>query len=423
VRAGSDAAAAGLRAADRVLTVNGAALRDAIDFQFHAADAELDLEIERDGARSALTIVRARGDLGVELVPPKPGDIATCANKCVFCFIHQLPKGMRRSLYVKDDDYRLSFLHGNYITLTDLDEAAFDRIVEQRLSPLYVSVHATDPALRHRLLGQPRRSAEILPRLERLAKARIRVHAQIVLCPGLNDGPHLARTIGELAPLHPHVATAAIVPVGLTRHRQRLPDLRVLTPDEARALVDTVTAWQEDSLPRLGSRFVFLADEIYLVADRPLPPARAYEGFPVIEDGIGLVRRFEDGWARSLAHRRARRVARDVTLVTGTMFGPRLARLTAMLDDGARARVAVVPNDLFGHGIGVTGLLTGGDIQRHLAARGDLGEAVLIPSVTVRDGDGVFLDDVTPDDLARDLGVAVKLVAPEPAALLDALCR
>jgi putative radical SAM enzyme (TIGR03279 family) len=423
VRAGTDAASAGLRVHDRVLAVNGRALRDAIDFQFHAADDVLRLDVERDGIRRAVMVVRAREDLGVELMPPRPGDIATCANKCVFCFIHQLPKGMRKSLYVKDDDYRLSFLHGNYITLTDLDDADFERIVDQRLSPLYVSVHATDPALRHRLLGNPRRSAAILPRLERLAKARIRVHAQVVLCPDLNDGPHLARTVAELAPWHPHVATTAIVPVGLTRHRQRLPHLRVLRADEAAALVDTVGEWQRRYTDTLGSRFVFLADEIYLLAERPLPAAAAYEGFPIIEDGIGLVRRFEDGWQHSLARRRARRVRRDVTLVTGEMFGPRLRHLVGTLDEAARAAVVPVPNDFFGRGIGVTGLLTGLDIQRHLAARERLGEAVLVPAVTVRDGDGVFLDDMTPADLARDLGVPVELVAPEPSALLDALCR
>jgi NifB/MoaA-like Fe-S oxidoreductase len=202
-----------------------------------------------------------------------------------------------------------------------------------------------------------------------------------------------------------------------------LPSLRVLTAHEAAALVETVGEWQRGFMATLGSRFVFLADEVYLLADRPLPPAPEYEGFPVLEDGIGLVRSFEDGWDRSAARRRTRRVQRDVTLVTGEMFAPRLAKLLARLEDGARARVAAVPNDFFGRGIGVTGLLTGTDIQRHLAARGALGDAVLVPSVTVRDGDGVFLDDVTPADLARDLGVPVKLVAPDPAALLDALCR
>src|SRR5947207_1155003 len=249
VRAGTDAAKSGLRAGDRVLGVNGHPLRDAIDFQFHAADTVLRFEVALDGFRRSLTVARARADLGVELEPPRAGDIATCANKCVFCFIHQLPRGMRRSLYVKDDDYRLSFLHGNYITLTDLDEADFERIVEQRLSPLYVSVHATDPDLRHALLGRPRRTAEILPRLERLAKARIRVHAQIVLCPDLNDGAHLARTIAELVPLHPHVATVAIVPVGLTRHRERLPSLRVMTPDEAAARVSSPASTSSMSSP------------------------------------------------------------------------------------------------------------------------------------------------------------------------------
>src|SRR5438876_3606098 len=255
IRPRTAAAAAGLTRGDRVLAINGHRLRDAIDFQFHAGEPELELRVERDGTLLTLPLERRGADLGVELEPPRAGEIATCANKCVFCFIHQLPKGMRKSLYVKDDDYRLSFLHGNYITLTDLDDAAFDRIVEQRLSPLYVSVHATDPELRHRLLGQPRRSAEILPRLERLAKARIRTHAQIVLCPDLNDGPHLARTIAELAPLHPDVATAAIVPVGLTRHRQRLPQLRLLTAGQASGLVETIDAWQRGFLTTLGSRF------------------------------------------------------------------------------------------------------------------------------------------------------------------------
>jgi len=339
---------------------------------------------------------------------------------------------MRKSLYVKDDDFRLSFLHGNYITLSDLDEASFERIIEQRLSPLYISVHATDPELRHALLGRPRHSAEILPRLERLAKAGIRMHAQIVLCPGLNDGIHLERTVFELAPLHPHVATTAVVPVGLTRHRERLPALRNLTADEARALVATAAGWQHRWLAELGSRFVFLADEIYLLAGLPLPPAAAYEGFPIAEDGIGLVRRFEDGFGRSVARRHAvarRRTERDgvgrrdaVTVVTGEMFAPRLRALLAHGGfDPATVRVAAIANDFFGRAIGVAGLLTGRDIQRHLATRADLGRAVLVPAVAVRDGDGIFLDDLTPADLARDLGVAVKMVQPTPSALLKAI--
>jgi len=414
------AAAAGLTRGDRIVAVNGQPLRDAIDFQFHAGEERLELTVERDGVTITKRLRRHGAGLGLELAPPRPGDIATCANKCVFCFIHQLPKGMRRSLYVKDDDFRLSFLHGNYITLSDLDEASFERIIEQRLSPLYISVHATDPALRHALLGRPRHSAEILPRLERLAKAGIRMHAQIVLCPDLNDGAHLERTVFELAPLHPHVATTAIVPVGLTRHRERLPALRSLTPAEAWALIATAEAWQSRWLAGLGSRFVFLADEIYLLAGLPLPPAAAYEGFSIAEDGIGLVRQFEDGFHRSITRRP--RAAAPVTIVTGELFAPRLrALLAAGGFDPATVRVAAVPNDFFGPAIGVAGLLTGRDIQRHLATQPDLGRAVLVPAVAVRDGDGIFLDDLTPADLARDLGVPVKVVQPTPSALLNAI--
>ena len=422
VSARTPAARAGLLPGDRILAINGAGLRDVIDFHFHAGEERLEMTLER-GGRARTAVLRRRGPgLGLELQAPRPSEISTCANKCVFCFIHQLPRGMRRSLYVKDDDYRLSFLHGNYITLTDLDEAELDRIETQRLSPLYVSVHATDPALRHELLGRPRVATPVLPVMARLARAGISMHAQIVLCPGLNDGAQLARTVFDLSALHPGVRTTAIVPVGLTRHRQRLPELRSLEPDEARALAATVTAWQDELRARLGSRFVFLADEIYLRAGLDVPPGRAYEGFPVIEDGIGLVRRFEDGFRR--ASRRLpvrRRTPRTVTVVSGEMFAPRLAGLLKDLAvAGLTVDVAAVPNDFFGPKIAVAGLLTGQDIQRELARR-RLGGRVLIPGVTLREQDGVFLDDLTPADLARDLDVPVQVVEPTPGALLRAL--
>ncbi len=423
VRRASAAAAAGLRVGDRLLAINGAPLRDVIDFHFGAGEETLGIELEREGARVRVRLLRQGGrELGLEFEAPRPAEISTCANKCVFCFIHQLPKGMRKSLYVKDDDYRLSFLHGNYITLTDLGETELQRIVEQRLSPLYVSVHATDPGLRHALLGRPKVSREILPVMERLAEAGISMHAQIVLCPGLNDGPRLEQTVRDLSRLHPAVTTTAVVPVGLTRHRERLPALRSLTPEEARGLVETVTRWQEEFRQRLGSRVVYASDEIYLLAGCELPPARDYEGFRVIEDGIGLVRSFEDGFARA-----ARRVPprlpapRRVTVVTGEMFAPRLARLVGSLAvAGLTVEVAAVPNDFFGRQIGVTGLLTGQDIQRELGRRA-LGDRVLIPSVALREADGVFLDDRTPADLARDLGAPIRVVDPSPRALMAAL--
>ncbi|HUF93602.1 MAG TPA: DUF512 domain-containing protein [Candidatus Limnocylindria bacterium] len=423
VRGKTPAAAAGLAPGDRIVALNGAVIRDAIDFQFHGGEDRLQLTVEREGVPRSLRLTRRPGwDLGLELEAPKAAEISTCANKCVFCFIHQLPKGMRRSLYVKDDDYRLSFLHGNYITLTDLDDTAFARIVAQRLSPLYISVHATDPELRHALLGRPKLSADVLPRMKRLAAAGIRMHAQIVLCPGLNDGAHLERTVRELAPLHPHVTTTAVVPVGLTAHRARLPSLRTLTDDEARALVQAVAGWQADFLKTLGSRFIFLGDEVYLQAQAELPAAAAYEGFTIAEDGIGLVRRFEDDFAGMLRRLRPADVPRAVTLVSGALYAPRLAALVARLPfRGLGARVVAVPNRFFGGTISVTGLLTGEDIQRALAQAGDLGEAVLVPAVCLRDGEGVFLDDVTPDELGRALGVRVQVVEPAPRALVQAL--
>ena len=418
---------AGLRPGDRILAIDGAPLRDVIDFHFHAGEERLRLSVERDGRPHTLRLIRPPAGLGLELEAPRPAEIATCANKCVFCFIHQLPRGMRKSLYVKDDDFRLSFLHGNYITLTDLDEAELERIEAQRLSPLYVSVHATDPDLRHALLGQPRVRRELLPVMERLAKAGIAMHAQIVLCPGWNDGAQLERSVHELARLHPAVSTVAVVPVGLTRHRERLPDLRAVTLEEAGALVRTIETWQAGFRSSLGTRFVWAADELYLRSGLPLPPSRAYEGFAVAEDGIGLVRRFEDAFARAIARPPAAlRRPRRVTVVTGEMFAPRMrALLDRLRVDGLTVRLAPIVNDFFGRGIGVTGLLTGRDIQIQLAqAAGGtvgLGDEVLLPAVTLRDGAGVFLDDLTPEDLAGSLGIPVTAVEPDAPAFLAAL--
>jgi putative radical SAM enzyme (TIGR03279 family) len=423
VRPGSAGAAAGLRPHDRLVAINGTALRDAIDFQFSVGDEHLRIDLEREGLPYTVELRRRRGgDVGVELEAPRPQEIATCANKCVFCFIHQLPKGMRRSLYVKDDDYRLSFLHGNYITLTDLDNADLARIEAQKLSPLYVSVHATDPALRHALLGAPGVSRPILPVLERLGRAGIRMHAQIVLCPDLNDGAHLQKTVFDLAELHPAVATTAIVPVGLTRHRERLPRLRPLTAEEARSLVGEVTGWQRTLQARLHTRFVFLGDEIYLLAGAALPAARAYEGFAIAEDGVGLVRRFEDGFARLRRRLPSRAGApRVVTVVTGELYAPRLRRLLDSLGvAGLTVDVVAVVNDFFGPQIVVAGLLTGQDVLRQLGRR-RLGDRVLLPGVAVRERDGVLLDDLTPSDLSRELGVPVRAVDPSPRALVAAM--
>ena len=425
VEPGGLAASAGLRPGDRLLRVNGHPLRDLVDFHVQAGEEELAIDVDRSGRPCSVVLQRQWGrDLGLECEPPAPAEISTCANKCVFCFIHQLPRGLRKSLYVKDDDYRLSFLHGNYITLTDLPDSEVQRIVDLRLSPLYISVHATDPVLRHFLLGSPKTiRGDLMERLRRLAAAGIRLHTQIVLCPGLNDGPHLERTVLELGELHPGVATVAVVPVGLTRHREGLYPLRSITPSEAAGTLDAIHGWQAAFLARHETRLVFAADELYLQAGRAIPPASAYEGFPVVEDGVGLVRRFEDDFRR-LAARPARprwRGARAVTIVTGTLFGPILDRLLATLRvPGLRTEVVAVPNEFFGPAITVTGLLTGEDVARALSGR-SLGDVILIPSVALTETKGVFLDDVAPQDLAKHLGAPVATLPSSARGLVDGL--
>jgi len=414
VRPESAAARAGLCPGDRIVTLNGEPVRDLLDFHFHIDDEpRVKLEVLR-GVLTERREVRRNGepDLGLTFAPLKT---RLCGNQCVFCFVDQMPAGMRRTLYVKDEDYRLSFLHGNFVTLTNMKEWELRRIVDQRLSPLYISVHSTTAETRRRLM-RPRVDRDILPILRFLGENGITMHTQIVLCPGYNDGADLDRTITDLAAFHPDVASLAIVPLGMTEHREGLTELDPVTPALARRVLDQVVAYQREFRRRLGSTFVHLADEWYRLLGREVPPASHYDGFPQIENGIGMTRDFLGRLSRTRRlfrpeilrgldpSRRAR-----VTLVTGELFRPILeAAVSRKLERTAEPvelSVVGVANRFFGSGVTVAGLLVGKDIAEALeSTRADL---VLIPPATLNT-DGLFLDDMSLAELERRVGAPVR---------------
>ncbi|MGE5509507.1 MAG: DUF512 domain-containing protein [Chitinophagales bacterium] len=421
----------GLRPGDRVLALNGRPLRDLIDYLRGIAQETVVLLVRRAGGEIVEFEVEKDADdqLGLEFTSAVFDRVKACANRCVFCFVDQLPEGLRPSLRVKDDDYRLSFCQGNYITLTNLSRADLERIVRLRLSPLYVSVHATDPEVRARLLRNPA-AGEILGHLRRLTEAGIEVHAQLVLVPGWNDGPVLARTLAELGALWPGIQSIAAVPVSVSRHRHDPVALRGFTGAEAAGVLATVHRFQAEFQARLGTRLVFAADELYLRAEEPFPPAAAYEGFVQLEDGIGLARRLWDEAEEALAALPSvpRPAAAPVHVVTGLSGAQVLQPLLLGLQRRGLARDAhllSVPNRFFDpEAVTVTGLLTGGDIVAAVATTRRRGEEVrrlLLPDTLLRGAPGKTLDDFSPADLARATQAAIKVVPVSGWALVQEL--
>jgi len=390
VKEGGPAEQAGLRKNDRLVSVEGDPVRDVIDFMYHTDSETVVARARRDSALFEVRLKRDEsGVFGLRFEPLKP---LTCSNRCIFCFIDQLPGGMRKTLYVKDEDYRLSFLHGNFITMSNLGRSALKRIVEQSLSPLYVSVHTTNPSLRARMLGVPK-GAEVLTKLRLLKEGGISVHAQVVLCPDINDGAELERTVADLAGLFPAVSSLAVVPVGLTKFRRGLTALRPVGADASAQLLDSVYGWQRDFLRRIGSRFVFAADEFYLLTGSAIPSDEEYEGYPQLENGVGLVRLLLEQVASVKNRIRRRSEGRPVAVLTGRLAEP---VWTEVLSGGGERAVGVT-NGFLGESITVSGLLTGRDL---LAAIGLLrpDEIAVIPDSCLND-DGLFLDGMCPDEL------------------------
>lgn len=409
VEEGSAGELSGLRPGDRIVELNGQQIRDILDFHFHLADEDdITLQVVRGVEQLNLALSRGeQSDVGISFEPLKT---RLCGNQCVFCFIDQNPEGLRKTLYVKDEDYRLSFLHGNFVTLTNMKEWEIRRIVEQRLSPIYISVHSTNPEVRKRLL-RSRKERDIVPILDYFRDNGIVMQTQIVLCPGINDGEDLHQTIRDLAAYYPAVQSLAIVPLGMTDHREGLPDLAPVTVDLARKITAAVEEYQKQYFKERGMWWVYLSDEWYRLLGRTVPPSARYDGFPQLENGIGMTREFLDRLNR------LRRVfptldgPRRITVVTGALFRSTMeAAMKAKLartGEDIDLQVVGVPNDFFGRRVTVAGLLAGRDMAGALMGQ-DLGERVLIPPATLNQDD-LFLDDMSLAEFQSTLGVPVQV--------------
>ena len=411
VTSGSIGAELDLEPGDRIMRVNGRVVRDYLDFRFQTAgETDLVIDVRKTGGEDwELNIERDEAEdlgLGFEQIVPRQ-----CANECLFCFCKGNPETARPSLFVRDEDVRLSFLYGNYTTLTSITEDEMRRVLEQRLSPQYVSVHATDLDVRAYLLGIDKDRADISGKMRQMLDAGIEIHAQVVLCPTINDGEILRQTIYDLAGLHPGVSSVAIVPLGLTRYLND-PRLTPVTPEFCRETIKQVSVMQKDLRVQLGTTFAFLGDEIYLKAGRSVPTRKHYGDYPQIEDGIGMVRSFINQF-QSLMRRMDRANASEATpersvcgtIMTGTLFAPVLEQLIDGMNQrfGTRLKVVAVRNEYFGGDVSVAGLLTGGDF---LAARGEVsGDFVIIPKVALKSDEAIMLDGMRFEALREEFDV------------------
>ncbi len=406
---------------DELLTINGQPIRDIVDLQFALAGEELELVVKKTNGEEWAIVVEKEYDelLGAEFEHPTIDRIHLCHNKCVFCFVDQIPKNMRKTLNMRDDDYRLSFLHGNFVTLTNLKAGELERIAALKMSPLNISVHTTNPELRVKMLGN-NRAGEILDQIRYLADNGIEMNTQIVLCPGWNDGAELDRTIEELAEFYPAVRTLSVVPVGLTQHREGLVDLRPCTGDEAAKMTEQLLIWQDRLREKLGANFVHAADEFYVIGKRTVPPAKYYDEFAQIENGVGMIRTFLDEFARiepEIPERLAQ--PRKVAVVTGVsamdVINERVERLNQV--EGLHVDVYPVVNEFYGNQVTVTGLVCGSDIVKQLRHQIHAQELIL-PDVMLKEDSDVFLDDYTLERVQEEIGVPVRIVPTTASGLI-----
>ena len=415
----SPAAIAGLQGGDILLSINSCPLHDVIDFMFNKGTDELEIEFTRNAAVKKTFITLEDGsDLGITV---KPFKVKTCRNNCIFCFVKQLPRGLRKSLYIKDEDYRLSFLYGNYMTLSNISNEDRKRILEQRLSPLYISVHTTNSALRNKMLGNPK-AQDIMKELKFFSANKIRMHLQIVLCPGFNDGTELQNTIRDVYKFYPYVSSIAVVPVGLTRHRKL--QLQPVTKNIALESIKIVESFQKRFRKKHGESIVYCADEMYIKAEKAFPPLKDYGNLSQIENGVGMVPLFINQ-AKKVRIPKTISGKKSFITFTGMSFFPYLTKFINRFTENENFNITLLPikNEFFGESVTVTGLLTGRDIIKALHGNADSYDILIVPEVVLKEGDNVFLDNVSLKEIEDATGLKTLVTDGTPQGFIDTLCE
>lgn len=425
VAEGSIAEAMGLAAGDLLLSVNDCEIEDIFDYQYQVENEHIEVLIQKSDEDEAWLLEIDKDedeDLGLSFEEGLMDRYRSCCNHCIFCFIDQMPPGMRETLYFKDDDARLSFLQGNYVTLTNMTQHEIERIIRYRMSPINLSIHTTNPALRQKMLRN-QRAGDIFDMVKQLADAGITLNAQIVLCKGINDGAELVRTMNDLKAYLPSLSSVSVVPVGLTKYREKLHPLETFDSADAREVLRVIEAFQAECLAEHGTRLVHASDEWYLLAGKALPKAEEYEGYPQLENGVGMLRLLSEEFTEALDEREGDEKIRRLSVATGALASGFLKQLfdqARIKYPGLQINTQTIRNDFFGPLITVSGLLVGADLISQCKGM-DLGETLLIPANMLRYGEDVFLDDVTIGEAEQAIGVPIRVVDPSGEALLSAL--
>ena len=409
---------------DELISINGQPIEDVFDYHYLVNDEYLEILVRKaDGEEWELEIEKDfEEDLGVEFENSLMDEYRSCRNHCIFCFIDQMPPGMRETLYFKDDDSRLSFLQGNYVTLTNMSDHDIDRVIRYHLAPINISFQTTNPKLRCEMLHN-RFAGDIFPKVDRLFQAGIEMNGQVVLCKGINDGEELERTIRDLSGYLPHLKSVSVVPVGLSKYREGLHPLEPFNREDALGVLETVHRWQKKLYEQYGLHFIHCSDEWYILAGLPLPEEERYDGYLQLENGVGMLRLLEEEVQEELAHRKGDERVRRVSIATGKLAAPfiqeNVERVRTVYGN-VEAQVYPIRNDFFGELITVSGLITGQDLKAQLKGK-DLGECLLIPCNMLRAGENVFLDDVTVEEVEEQLGVPVAVVDEDGVSFVHAL--